>query len=96
MMGPIGCFLSLILGALLFVVALVIVVLSKIASALGINIPWSKWFKIQTFGNQPFGGQPFGSTTQQPSNQQAEHSIPKSSKYNSDEGEYVEFEEIKE
>lgn len=87
-MGPLGCLLSFVLGILFFAVALVLIGLQKIASLFGINIPWTKWFNIRV-------EQPFNQNTQKTTTESTTKVGANSPKYADDEGEYVEFEEIK-
>lgn len=96
-MQVLGCLFFLILAIVLFLVMGVLSILVKVLSALGINIPWFKFIKTPTsFNPGDFQQQNTSSSTQQSTTFSQEQPKERKKIYAEDEGEYVEFEEIKE
>lgn len=92
-----GCLIFLLLGLLLFVGVALLLVVAKVLSFFGIDLPWFKIIKPGTFYSTRFqnpGNGNYGQQAQNNSYLQGEQT-DKQKIYTEDDGEYVDFEEVK-
>lgn len=91
-----GC-LFMLVGIILLVLAFLLIgIVTKVLSLFGINLPWEKWLngRWYTYTNAPHAGnQQEGSQTYSQPDTSAK--VEKKKIFTEDDGEYVEFEEIK-
>lgn len=92
-----GCLIFLLLGLLLFVGVALLLVVAKVLSFFGIDLPWFKIIKPGAFHSTRFqnpGKGNYGQQAQNNSYLQGEQT-DKQKIYTEDDGEYVDFEEVK-
>lgn len=92
-----GCLIFMILALLLFVGVALLLVVSKVLSLFGIQLPWFKIIKPGDFNYTHFQKQTNGNYSQQAQENtylQGEQA-DKKKVFTEDDGEYVEFEEVK-
>lgn len=93
-MQVLGCLFFVILAVVLFVICALLVVIQRILSVFGIQVPWFKFIKPESFNysQQRHNEQIQSETTTYSTNPEQ---TEKKKIFTDDEGEYVEFEEIK-
>ncbi|MBQ0061485.1 MAG: DUF4834 family protein [Bacteroidales bacterium] len=94
-MGAFGCLLSGILIAFLMVLSLGLTLLQKILSLLGIRLPLDKLFHLYMGSNSRYGKDKQSPHQSKPTSSTTSSVTNKKSHYDDNEGEYVDFEEIK-
>ncbi|MCF0186049.1 MAG: DUF4834 family protein [Bacteroidaceae bacterium] len=95
-MGFFGCLVAGILFAFLLVLGLGLFVLQRIMALFGIRLPIEKFIRMKT--GQPFdfsNNRNYESQQKEESTTNTSSASPKKQLYGDNEGEYVEFEEIK-
>lgn len=95
-MGAFGCLFGGIILVFFLILAFGLLILQKVLSLFGIRIPIEKIIRVN-MGGQPFtfdGNNPSNSSRQQTTTTKSSVT-DKKQMYADDEGEYVEFEEIK-
>lgn len=94
-MGAFGCLFGGIVLAFFLVIAFLLVIIQKVLSIFGIRLPIEKFIRMNV--GQPFnyGPQPNNQANSANSSTTTSSVTAKKQVYGDDEGEYVEFEEIK-
>ena len=91
-----GCIGMFLLAGVLMVLAAILVLIQKVLALFGIQLPWFKFIKTGNFGNPyDFGGQQSSAQQSSGTTYTTGEQIEKKKVYTEDDGEYVEFEEVK-
>lgn len=94
-MQVLGCLFFVILAVVLFVICALLVIIQRILSVFGIQVPWFKFIKPETFNySQQRHNEQIQSETTTAYSTNPEQTEKKKI-FTDDEGEYVEFEEVK-
>ncbi len=90
-----GCLFFVLLGVFLVIIIGILLVIQKILQALGINLPWFKFIKTESSYSRNNDSQESKNTTKNRTTYSSEEVIEKKKVFTEEDGEYVEFEEIR-
>ena len=91
-----GCLFFVIIGAFLLLIIGILSFIQKILQAFGLNLPWFKFYKTENFNYSKDNTPGNGKGSQNSTIYSTEGFIKKKKIYSEEDGEYIEFEEIKE
>lgn len=95
-MQYLGCLFFVLIGVFLIIIIGILLAIQKILQTLGINLPWFKFIKTESNYSRNNDSQENENTTKNRTIYSSKEIIEKKKVFTEEDGEYVEFEEIRE